>query len=193
MPRRRPAAAQSSAQDGPAVDREKSDRRARRRSLAGVAATVVVVIASAIVALVLTGRADRSGDIASLGRAAFADWWTAAGPHVMDLQDAIGDSQSALQRRDGPVLAASCQRIHDAAAVDIPAHLPAPDRDVSAELDAASEDAHAAAHMCLSALGFSPNNYDIEFLSNLDQAGRHLRAAVAIVDRNLTGQPRSGA
>ncbi|MGD9619920.1 MAG: hypothetical protein AB7G47_06480 [Mycolicibacterium sp.] len=175
------------------VDQPKGDGGIRRRSLVALATTVAVVIGAAIVALVLTGRADRPGDIASLERAVFADWWTAAEPYVSDLQDAIDDSQRALRTRDGPVLAASCQRMHDAAAVDIPAHLPTPDPHLSAELQAASDDAHTAAHMCLSALGHSPNNYDIEFLSNLDQAVRHLRAAVSIVDRNLTGQPRSGA
>lgn len=165
----------------------------RRRSIAAVAATVAIVLTLAIAALVLASRADDPGEIAPVDRAALLDWWTAAEPHVVDLQDAVGDSQRALQRMDGPVLAAACQRMHDASAVEIPAHLPAPDRDVSAELSAATEDAHAAAHMCLSALGRSPNNYDIEFVSNLDQAGRHLRAAQEIVNRILTGQSGSGA
>ncbi|MGP4057302.1 hypothetical protein ACTWP6_21210 [Mycobacterium sp. 4D054] len=75
--------------------------------------------------------------------------------------------------------------------VGLVAHLPAPDADLTAELDAAATDAHDAAHMCLAVLKQTLNNYDAEFSTHIDQADRHLKAAVAIVNRSLTQPSRS--
>ena len=90
-----------------------------------------------------------------------------------------------LELRDQAALEKSCQEMHDAGAVRLRAHLPAPDPDLTAELDAAINDAHDAAHMCLAALADSQNNYAGEFVSNLDQADKHLKAALDIVNKSL--------
>ena len=112
-------------------------------------------------------------------------WWSAAHEHFDELQGALEDSRAALELRDEPALEPSCQEMHDAGVVRLRAHLPAPDPDLTAELDAAINDAHDAAHMCLSAVSGSLNNYAGEFVSNLDQAEKHLEAALAIVNKGL--------
>ncbi|STZ42023.1 acetyl-CoA synthetase [Mycolicibacterium gilvum] len=71
------------------------------------------------------------------------------------------------------------------------AHLPAPDADLTAELEAVAADAHDAAHMCLAVLEQSLNSYDAEFTTRVDQADRHLKEAVAVVNRQLAQESRS--
>ena len=76
--------------------------------------------------------------------------------------------------------------MEDAAGVDLPAHLPTPDPDLTSELAAATADAHAAAHMCLSAAAGSVNNYHGEFAADVDQADKHLTAAQELINKALT-------
>lgn len=120
-----------------------------------------------------------------MGGAAMEQWWSDSFQDVTALQDALDDSRDALLSVDREVMQASCTRMHDAAAVEIRTHLPTPTANLTAELEAAMEDAHAAAHMCLSVLVSPTNNYDGEFEIASTQADRHLRAAVAIVNRTL--------
>ena len=77
--------------------------------------------------------------------------------------------------------------MHDTAGVELQAHIPTPDPELTSELRAAAEDAHAAAHMCLSVMAGSINNYRGEFPADLDQAEKHLMAAHEIVNEALTG------
>ena len=51
--------------------------------------------------------------------------------HLTELQNALDDSQRALDRLDSPGLEAACQRMHDAAGVDLQAHLPTPGPDLT--------------------------------------------------------------
>lgn len=155
-------------------------------AVGGFVAVVVVIIAAGVMAITLSDGQRSADDVAPTQRAELTEWWSTAQPHLTDLQTALDDSRQALRSMDGPALAAACQKMHDSAGVDIAAHLPAPDRDLTAELEAAAQDAHDAAHMCLAVLELTPNNYDAEFTSDIDQADRHLKAAVAIVDRSLT-------
>lgn len=158
------------------------------RWIAAVAAVVAVVAVAAIVIFVANGTKTRDAAEPS-GQAAVREWWSAAQAPVTELQQTLYESQSALRRFDANALTGACQRMHDKAAVDVPAHLPTPDRDLTAELDAATQDAHAAAHMCLAVIDKSQNNYEGEFNSSLDQAEKQLRAAMVHVNRILTGQP----
>lgn len=146
-------------------------------------------MASVVVAIVMASAGAPGGGTSS-EHAELTQWWSATYPHVAELQDTLDDSQQALQRVDVPALASACQRMHDAAGVDIAARLPSPDADLTAELAAAIEDAHDASHMCLSVLGQTLNNYDAEFAADVDQADRHLKAAMEIVNRNLTRESR---
>lgn len=156
----------------------------------GIGIAVLGAVVAGVVTLVVVAGGMRARDVAPPpGQAALRDWWTTAEPAVTDLQAALYESQSALRRFDSRALTGACQRMHDAAAVDVPAQLPAPDRHLTAELDAAAEDAHSAAHMCLAVLDKSPNNYEGEFNSGLDQAEQQLRAVMVDVNRILTGHP----
>lgn len=145
-----------------------------------------VVAASGIIAIVLSGRAESPKTLGPTENVEIAQWWSSTYPHVANLQDSLDGSRQALTHMDRPALTAACQRMHDAAGVGLVAHLPAPDDDLTAELDAAATDAHNAAHMCLAVLEQTRNNYDAEFTTHVDQADQHLKAAVAIVNRSLT-------
>lgn len=118
-------------------------------------------------------------------RAAIQQWWNeGANVHTAALRDALESAQRSLQQFDKLGVERSCQRVHDAAVVDLQADLPSPAPDLTAEEDAAVQDAHTTAHVCLSAISGSANNYDIEFTTYLDQALRHLNAATDIVDKS---------
>jgi hypothetical protein len=153
----------------------------------GAGALAVLVIVGAAVTLAVTGS-DRTGSPGPTtdGTTAIQQWWSGAHKHFTELQSALDDSQRALERLDGPALEAACQRMEDAAGVDLPAHLPTPDPDLTSELAAATADAHAAAHMCLSAAAGSVNNYHGEFAADVDQADKHLTAAQELINKALT-------
>ena len=153
----------------------------------GRASLAVLVIAGAAVTLAVT-RSERSGSPAPTtdGTAAIQEWWSGAHKHFTELQNALDNSQRALERLDSPGLEAACQRIEDAAGVDLQAHLPTPDPDLTSELAAATADAHAAAHMCLSLAAGSVNNYHGEFAADVDQADKHLTAAQELINKALT-------
>lgn len=165
----------------PAAKRPFSDRALRII----VSASAVVVLAAVLVAVTHRAEPGPSSAPPSTGNAAIQQWWSGAHKHFDGLQGAVKASREALEHRDEPELGPSCQTMHDAAAVELRADLPSPDPDLTAELDAAINDAHDAAHMCLSAVSGSLNNYAGEFVSNLDQAERHLEAALDIVTRSL--------
>ena len=163
--------------------------RLSNRTLWIVLSTSVVsaVILAVVLGFVALHRAEpqRSSAPTTSTTAAMQQWWSTAHEHFDELQSAVRDSQQALKRQDDATLQKSCQQMHDAGVVKLRAHLPAPDPDLTAELDAAINDAHEAAHMCLSAISGSENNYAGEFVSNLDQSEKHLEAALDIVNKGL--------
>lgn len=166
-------------------------RRARYHSTAralGVVATIAAV-AAGVGILIFAVDSTRTPDVViPSNRDAVKAWWSDAQPSMTALQQSLYDAESALRRLDGSALGSACQRMHDAAAVDVPTQLPAPDRTLTAELTAAAQDAHEAAHMCLALVEKSTNNYEGEFSSNLDQAEKQMKAAMALVNRTLTVQ-----
>lgn len=113
-------------------------------------------------------------------------WWSAARDDFTDMKNASEDVQHAMEVFTPGGLAAGCQRVHDAAAVRLQSHLPAPDSELTAELQAAIEDYHSAAHMCLAVAAGSTVNYDAEFMSSMAQANRHMKAAQDIILKTLT-------
>ncbi|MGX9791142.1 hypothetical protein [Mycobacterium sp. MMS18-G62] len=148
---------------------------------------VAAVLLAAILGVVVMRRSGTQPPSTPTAgaNAMMQQWWSSAHEHFDELQSAVSDSQQALKRQDDATLQKSCQVLHDAGTVKLRAHLPAPDPDLTAELDAAINDAHDAAHMCLSAISGSQNNYAGEFVSNLDQAEMHLKAALDIVNKGL--------
>ncbi|ADU00956.1 hypothetical protein [Mycolicibacterium gilvum] len=160
-------------------------------AIAGIVVVVAVAVAVGIIAIVLSGRTQSPGTAGAPEAVDFSRWWAGTHQHVTDLQKSLDDSKRALNRMDGPALDSACQRMHDAAGVGLVAHLPAPDADLTAELEAVAADAHDAAHMCLAVLEQSLNSYDAEFTTRVDQADRHLKEAVAVVNRQLAQESRS--
>ena len=146
---------------------------------------VLVIVGAARHPCRYQDRADRFSGADNRSTAAVQEWWSGAQEHFTELQNALEDSQRAVDRFDGPALEAACPRMHDAAAVDLPAHLPTPDPDLTSELTAATADAHTASHMCLSAVAGSENNYHGEFAADVEQADKHLTKAQELINKAL--------
>lgn len=167
---------------------------AEKRSLSGrawwaiIAASIVAAVAlTAVLGVVVTHRErpETSSAPTNAESTAMQQWWSAARGNFNDFQGALDDTREGLKRQDEAMVQSSCQDMHDAGAVDLRAHLPTPNADLTAEIDAAINDAHEAAHMCLAAASGSLNNYVGEFAANLDQAEKHLTAALNIVNESL--------
>ncbi|MCV7300817.1 zinc ribbon domain-containing protein [Mycobacterium barrassiae] len=157
-------------------------------AIAGAIVVVAIVLSSAAITLVVTGdrRADPSTP-ESAGQAAVLDWWAGAREPFVDLQRSLSKAQQALAHVDREAMDEACRQMHDSSAVDLRSHLPAPTPELTSELEAATEDAHAAAHMCMSVLARSSNSYDGEFPVDVEQAEMHLDAAQELVRQALAG------
>lgn len=116
---------------------------------------------------------------------ALQQWWSSARDDFIDVKDASQQTQLAIDVIKPGALAAACQHVHDAAEVRLKSHLPTPNTELTAELQAAIEDFHSAAHMCLAVVQGSQVNYDSEFLSSMAEANRHMTAAQEIIDKAL--------
>lgn len=157
-------------------------RTALITTVAGV--VVALVISATALATTFAQRERTVFAAADTGSIAVQQWWDTAGSHVTDLQAAMDDVRDAFDRFDKKRLERACERVHDGAVVGLQAYLPSPEPDLTSELEAAIQDAHSAAHLCLAAMAGSPTNYDAEFATYLDEADTHLKAA-----RNLVGGP----
>lgn len=165
-------------------------RSARRRSVLVFTVVGALLLAVVVAGAVFLGLKNGSGrdtprppdDVDS---AAVRQWWSTAREHFNDLKDAVDVTNGAVEEQlDPKLIEDSCQQMHDAADVKLQAHLPSPDQDLTAELAAAIQDFHAAAHMCLSVIAGSMNSYGGEFESDLQQGEKHLDAALAIIDKS---------
>jgi len=156
-------------------------------AVVGAAVLAVLVIAAAAVALAVTRDNDQSSSSAPtpVGAVAIREWWSAAHEPFTELQESLDDAQHALDRLDGPAVEAACQQMHDSADVELQAHLPTPDADLTSELRAATADAHTAAHMCLAVGAGSMNEYGGEFTVNVLEAENHLAAAQELINKVL--------
>jgi hypothetical protein len=95
----------------------------------------LIAVAAVVVVVVRTGSGHQAEPSSSTAeQSALAVWWSSANESVTDLQTALDDSQTALQRTDNSRLEAACQTMHDVARVDLQALMPSPDRNLSAEL-----------------------------------------------------------
>lgn len=160
-------------------------------AIAGASVLAVIAISAAIIAFMATGGDRQAGPPAeaSADKATILEWWSQARAPFGDLQRSLTDARRALATVDRTAMDEACRLMHDTAAVDLRAHLPAPTPDLASELEAATEDAHAAAHMCLSVLARSTNSYDGEFPVDVEQAEEHLLAAQELVRQALVGAP----
>lgn len=165
-------------------------RSARRRSVlvfTVVGAILLAVVLAGAVALVLRNGSGHATPrpSADVDSAAIRQWWSTTREHFDELKDAVDTANGAVEKQlDPKLIEDSCQQMHDAADVKLQAHLPSPDQDLTAELGAAIQDLHAAAHMCLSVIAGSMNSYGGEFEADLQQGEKHLDAALAIINRS---------
>nr|WP_194946021.1 hypothetical protein [Mycolicibacterium malmesburyense] len=116
---------------------------------------------------------------------AIVQWWEVAHTPVMKLQDSIADARHSIESLTPIGLEQACQRMHDLAGVEVHTYLPAPTPELTSELAAAVEDAHVAAHMCLSAAAGTQNAYDGEFKSSIEQAEYGLVRTQELVNEAL--------
>ncbi|PEG34827.1 hypothetical protein CQY20_23840 [Mycolicibacterium agri] len=78
------------------------------------------------------------GDAASVQQ-----WWAAGAPeHVAELHKAFDGVEQRAKELDEAGARNECERMHDAAAVDLQAHLPSPAPELTSELNAAIVDTH---------------------------------------------------
>jgi hypothetical protein len=159
-----------------------------RTWLAIIAASIVAaVVLATILGVLVTNRSDT--EIAATPTttevAKVQQWWSGAREHFDALQGAVDDTREGIKRIDEAALEKSCQQLHDAGIVALRAHMPTPDPDLTAEIDAAINDAHEAAHMCLAAASGSLNSYVGEFSASLDQVDLHLSAARDIINKSF--------
>jgi hypothetical protein len=158
----------------------------------GMSLFAVVVISISIVGVVKRGDDIGTAADTSSGNtvdAAVLDWWQGARKPFVSLQNSLDDARRALVDADRTAMNHACQQMHDAAAVDLPARLPAPTQELTSELTAAVTDAHDASHMCMSVLEGSTNSYDGEFPVDLKQAEKHLAAAEELILQVNTASP----
>lgn len=160
-------------------------------AIVGASVLAVIALSAAIVAILATGGDGQPGPPAeaSTDKATILEWWSQARAPFTDLQGSLSDAQRALATVDRTAMDEACRQMHDTAAVDLRAHLPAPTPELTSELEAATEDAHAAAHMCRSVLARSTNSYDGEFPVGVEEAEEHLLAAQELVRQALVGAP----
>ena len=158
--------------------------------LIGASAVVALVVSIAVVVFAVDRGGQRAEPeaVTPTEQQSISQWWEHAHTPVAKLRESIADARQALNRLTPMGLEQACQRMHDLAGVDVHTYLPAPTPELTNELAAAAEDAHAAAHMCLSAAAGSKNAYDGEFMSNIEQAERQLVHAQEIVNAALLGE-----
>jgi hypothetical protein len=151
------------------------------------AAIVISVFAGATAGIVATSHTHHtdSSSPTTSSTTVLQQWWAAARPDFIEMQNASEDVDRAFSHFKPGALGAACQHVHDVAEVWMQSHLPSPNPELTAELHAAVEDFHSAAHMCLAVAAGSTVNYDAEFFSSMKQAKMHMRAALKIINQLL--------
>lgn len=162
--------------------------RRRQWIVAALGSVLLLLIAGGSVTIVTTSHSLRH--VASPAPTmtkwtAIQRWWAETSQDFKATRDASAEVRHAIDQQDATGLDSACQQVHDDAEIKLKAHLPSPQPDLTAEVSAAIEDYHSAAHMCLSVAEGSTNNYVGEFSSYLEEADLHMKAAQDIVDQVL--------
>jgi hypothetical protein len=157
-------------------------RRRANRFIGGTIAVALFAGGATGVAVANHMRENGSSGPTTPSVTALQQWWADAQNDFSDMWKASDEVSQAFGRFRPGALAAACQHVHDAAEVGMQSHLPSPNPELTAELHAAVEDFHSAAHLCLAVVAGSPANYDGEFLSSMAQADKHMRVAQDIID-----------
>ncbi len=160
-------------------------RRRAKWFIGGALAALLFAGTAAGVAVMNHTRPPAPSAPATPKETALQQWWVGAQKDFTDMEHASEEVDQAASHFKPGALVAACQDVHDAAEVKVESHLPSPNPQLTAELHAAVEDFHSAAHLCLSVAAGSPANYDGEFLSLMAEANKHMRAAQDIINKML--------
>nr|CRL73901.1 hypothetical protein CPGR_02934 [Mycolicibacterium malmesburyense] len=154
-------------------------------ALVGAGGVVALVVLAAAMGVLNVGERAEPVAATPTEQQAIVQWWEVAHTPVMKLQDSIADARHSIESLTPIGLEQACQRMHDLAGVEVHTYLPAPTPELTSELAAAVEDAHVAAHMCLSAAAGTQNAYDGEFKSSIEQAEYGLVRTQELVNEAL--------
>ena len=113
-------------------------------------------------------------------------WAELTNNHMQDLGIAVGKANIAAASQDYAGLAADCHQAHDATDA-LQGHMPTPDKELTAALQASLSDFDTASHFCVAAVEDKDANearHAREFLSSSEG---HLTTAAAIRDRIVNG------
>jgi hypothetical protein len=160
-------------------------RRRAKWFISGAAAALLFAGTAAGVAVMNHTHHAVSSAPTTHSTTALQQWWAGAEKDFTDVQNASRDVDQAFSHYKPGALAAACQHVHDAAEVGMESHLPSPNPELTAELHAAVEDFHSAAHVCLAVVAGSQTDSDGAFFSSMAQGNKHMRAAQAIINRLL--------
>lgn len=167
----------------PAVE-PPAPRGRRRRWVLAIGA--VAALTGMAAAGYLVGHATSTTRVVTNSdRVGVQQWWRQAQPDVEGLQDTIQQARSAIAEGNARALFLVCQTMHDASALRLRAHLPAPEPTLNADVQGAVDDAHLASHVCLAAQAGSENETAGEFTSDMEAADRQLRSAQDLVNGML--------
>jgi hypothetical protein len=165
---------------------DKAESRRRKMWFISGAATALLFVGTAAGAVVMN-HTHHTVSSAPTTRSATAiqQWWAGAEKDFMGMQKASREVDQAFSHFKPGALAVACQHVHDAAEVGLDSHLPSPNPELTAELHAAAEDFHSAAHLCLAVTAGSQADKDGEFFSSMAQGNKHMQAAQDIINRML--------
>jgi len=169
---------------GPEPPIAESRRRAKWFIGGAVAALLFAGTAAGVAVMNLTHHTVSSVPTTP-GNAAIQQWWAGAEKDFTDMQNASQEVDQAFSHFKPGALAAACQHVHDAAEVGMESRLPSPNPELTAELHAAVEDFHSAAHVCLAVVAGSQADSDGTFFSSMAEGNKHMRAAQSIINRLL--------
>ena len=155
-----------------------------RVALIGVSA-LLLAAGGAVAVGAATGRLGTSSAPTTSADTAIKNWWSGAQQDFTDLKNASDAAAHDLDSGDDPGLAKACQRMHDTAVDKLQALMPTPDPELTAEVRGMIDDFNTAAHLCLAGEAGSPQPDRGQFLSNLDQANKQMKAAQEIMGKSL--------
>ncbi|WP_204807423.1 hypothetical protein [Mycobacterium riyadhense] len=165
-----------------------SGSRHWRKWLAAMLAVVSTWLVVGGVAVIFTAKHAKrapTGNPTATTVTPLQEWWLQASDDFTELQHASVDVVQALRLNFPPALEPACLHLHDAAEVKLRARLPAPDPQLTADLRAAIEDFHSAAHMCLAIAAGSKTNYHGEFVAYLFLADRQMTVVQDRINKTL--------
>ena len=165
-----------------------SASRSRSKWLVAKVAVISALLFVSGAAMIFTARDEKRASSPPQATATVTplqEWWLQANPAFTELRHASLDVLSSVGVASPPTVEAACLHLHDAADVKMAAQLPSPDAELTAQLRAAVDDFHAAAHMCLASLAGAKINYHAEFIAHMVLADRQMSAAQDRINNTL--------